>query len=98
MKLFGVLNASPDSLNTDSVVSDAASTQARIATLVEQDVWGFDLGGQGSTFQAEEVSVEVEWERLAPVLPELVATGRPSASTRGESRPPVGPWRPVRRG
>ncbi len=86
MRLFGVCNASTDSLNEDSIVRDANDARARAARLLDEGVWGFDVGGQGSTFQAEERTAEREWEALAPVLEVLVATGRPVS---------VDSWRPA---
>ena len=77
MRLFGVINASPDSLNADSIVTNAAEADARASLLLEQGCFGFDLGGQGSTFQAGETTVDEEWDRLAAVIPTLVARGVP---------------------
>lgn len=86
MRLFGVINASPDSLNTDSIVRDSGEAAARADLLLAQGVWGFDVGGQGSTFVAGETSVDEEWERLAPIIPVLVARGVPVS---------VDTWRPA---
>ena len=85
MRLFGVCNASTDSLNEDSIVRNGDEARVRAARLLADGVWGFDVGGQGSTFQAEERTVEREWEALAPVLAALVETGRPVS---------VDSWRP----
>jgi dihydropteroate synthase len=85
MQLFGVCNASPDSLNADSIVVDAASAQLRINDLLAHGCFAFDVGGQGSTFAAEEVDPEREWQRLNEVLPTFVATGCPVS---------VDTWRP----
>ena len=86
MRLFGVINASPDSLNTDSIARDSREAAVRADLLLAQGVWGFDVGGQGSTFVAGETSVEEEWERLAPIIPVLA-----------ERRVPVSvdTWRPA---
>jgi dihydropteroate synthase len=91
MDLFGVCNASPDSLNGDSIVTTTEQARHRINDLVANGCFGFDVGGQGSTFAAEEVDSEVEWKRLAEVLPAFIATGcpvsvdtwRPSVARRG---------------
>jgi dihydropteroate synthase len=77
MRLFGVLNASPDSLNEDSIVRSADGARARAERLLADGVWGFDLGGQGSTFAATQATLDEEWARLAPVLPVLADLGRP---------------------
>jgi dihydropteroate synthase len=86
MRLFGVINASPDSLNVDSIVRTPADASKRAAQLLAAGVWGFDLGGQGSTFQAAEVTADDEWARLAPILPVLVAEHVPVS---------VDTWRPA---
>lgn len=85
MELFAVLNASPDSLNHESIVTgvDAALTRAR--TLLAQGANGLDLGGQGSTDAASVVDWEVEWERLADLVPALAALEVPLS---------VDTWRP----
>ena len=49
MFLFGVINASPDSLNTDSIVRTAQDATSRATRLLAEGCNGFDLGGQGST-------------------------------------------------
>jgi dihydropteroate synthase len=85
VKLFGVVNASPDSLNEESIVRTPAEARRRAGQLVDEGVWGFDLGGQGSTFAATQSNPEEEWSRLAPVLPELTAFDLPVS---------VDTWRP----
>jgi dihydropteroate synthase len=77
VELFGVVNASSDSLNEDSIVVDAASATRRAESLIADGADAFDLGGQGSTFKATQRSETDEWASLAAVLPTLVATGRP---------------------
>jgi dihydropteroate synthase len=86
VKLFGVVNASPDSLNEDSIVRTAADAIRRSAQLIADGVFGFDLGGQGSTFQAAELGVDEEWSNLEPIIPILIATGLPFS---------VDTWRPA---
>jgi dihydropteroate synthase len=83
--LFGVVNASPDSLNQESIVRSPEEAQRRVQGLLDDGVWGFDVGGQGSTFAATQSTLDEEWGRLAPILPVLVGTGRPVS---------VDTWRP----
>ncbi|MDX2378677.1 MAG: dihydropteroate synthase [Acidimicrobiia bacterium] len=85
MELFGVVNASPDSLNEDSIVDGPASAARRAASLLADGADAFDLGGQGSTFKASQRSEAEEWASLSAVLPTLAATGRPVS---------VDTWRP----
>lgn len=85
MQLFGVVNASPDSLNEESIVDGPGSAARRARSLLADGADGFDLGGQGSTFKASRRSEDDEWASIAEVLPVLVATRRPVS---------VDTWRP----
>ncbi len=85
VKLFAVLNASPDSLNTESIVTDAASAIGRACKLLADGADGLDLGGQGSTDAAAVVGWETEWSRLATLVPALAALGVPLS---------IDTWRP----
>jgi dihydropteroate synthase len=85
VELFGVVNASPDSLNEDSIVDGPATAARRAESLLADGADAFDLGGQGSTFKASQRSEDDEWASLAGALPTLVATGRPVS---------VDTWRP----
>ncbi|MDY7101970.1 MAG: dihydropteroate synthase [Actinomycetota bacterium] len=85
MFLYGVVNASPDSLNTDSIVDGPDAALARARRLLADGANGIDLGGQGSTDIADVVSDDVEWERLAPLVGPLAALGVPLS---------VDTWRP----
>lgn len=88
MQLYGVINASPDSLNSDSIATDAESAIARATALLAGGCDALDIGGQGSTDIASIVDPEVEWERLAPVVaaaatfnvPVSVDTWKPSVA------------------
>ncbi len=73
MFLFGVVNCSPDSLHTGSIVGDAGEARDRIAWLGANGAAGVDVGGQASTQWATVESPATEWQRLEPVLAEAVA-------------------------
>jgi dihydropteroate synthase len=75
MLLYGVVNASPDSLNSDSIVDGAEQAVARATRLLAEGCQAIDLGGQGSTDAATVVGVEAEWARLAEVVPAIAALG-----------------------
>ena len=75
VELFAVVNASPDSLNADSIVSDVPSALARARTMLADGANGIDLGGQGSTDAATVVGWETEWARLSDIVPALAALG-----------------------
>lgn len=75
MRLFGVVNASPDSLHTESIVDTAESAVARATVLLDAGADAIDIGGQGSTDIATVVDWRVEWERLRDVIPAVAALG-----------------------
>src|ERR671917_29398 len=52
--LFGVVNASPDSLHGDSVVATPEEAVARGRALLADGAVALDLGGQGTTYVSEE--------------------------------------------
>ena len=85
MFIYGVVNASPDSLNTDSIATTPEQAVARARQLLADGADGFDLGGQGSTDVADVVPWETEWARLADIVPAMAALGRPMS---------VDTWRP----
>ena len=85
VELFAVINASPDSLNTDSIVSGVEQAVARARKLLADGADGIDLGGQGSTDAATVVGWETEWKRLEFLVPALAALGTPLS---------VDTWRP----
>lgn len=85
MFIYGVVNASPDSLNTDSIVRSPQDALVRARQLLADGADGLDLGGQGSTDAAEVVAWEAEWGRLRDLVPALAALGVPMS---------VDTWRP----
>lgn len=85
MFLYGVVNASPDSLNSDSIVDSPASAVARARQLLAEGADGIDLGGQGSTDNATVVPWEAEWARLSAIVPALATLGVPVS---------IDSWRP----
>jgi dihydropteroate synthase len=85
MFIYGVVNASPDSLNTDSIARTPEEALARGRRLLADGADGLDLGGQGSTDVAEVVPWEAEWERVRELVPALATLGVPMS---------VDTWRP----
>ena len=72
MHIFAVINASPDSLHTESIVHTPEAALARAAELLAQGADSIDVGGQGSTDIASVVVWEDEWARLELIIPALV--------------------------
>lgn len=75
MQIFGVVNASPDSLNADSIVRDDVEALARARQLLADGADALDVGGQGSTDAATVVGWEAEWGRLKTVIPTVATLG-----------------------
>jgi dihydropteroate synthase len=75
VQLFGVVNASPDSLHEESRVEDSDAALARARRLLADGANAIDVGGQGSTDVATVVDWQLEWERLADVIPALATLG-----------------------
>ncbi len=85
MFIYGVVNASPDSLNEDSIATTADDAVERASELLADGANGIDLGGQGSTDNATVVPWEAEWERLSELVPAIATLGVPMS---------VDSWRP----
>ena len=85
MQLFGVINASPDSLHEGSVVHSADQALARAAVLLAEGADAIDLGGQDSTDIAEVVDWTTEWRRIEAIVPALAGLHVPLS---------VDTWRP----
>ena len=75
MILYGVINASPDSLQEDSIATSPEAALARARSLLLAGADAIDVGGQGSTDHATVVEWTVEWDRLADIIPALAALG-----------------------
>lgn len=75
MRIFAVVNASPDSLHVESIVHDADSAVERGRQLLAAGGDAIDVGGQGSTDIATVVPWQDEWARLEQVIPALASLG-----------------------
>jgi dihydropteroate synthase len=75
VQLYGVVNASPDSLNIDSIATTPEEALTRARQLLADGANAIDLGGQGSTDAATVVGWHDEWARLEPLLPALATLG-----------------------
>jgi dihydropteroate synthase len=75
VRIFAVVNASPDSLHVESIVHDAASAVERGRQLLAAGGDAIDVGGQGSTDIATVVPWQDEWARLEQVIPALASLG-----------------------
>lgn len=75
MDIFGVINASPDSLATFSIATTPAAALKRAHALIEAGATFIDLGAEGSTGHADAVTPDAEWARLAEPLRALADAG-----------------------
>jgi dihydropteroate synthase len=69
--IYGVVNASPDSLADDSIATTPEQAVERATSLLADGADAIDLGGQGSTDVAEVVTWEAEWQRVEHIIPVL---------------------------
>lgn len=75
MEIFGVINASPDSLAEFSVASTPEAAEAYARTLLADGADHIDLGGQASHGSAALVSPDEEWAILEGPLRAIAALG-----------------------
>jgi dihydropteroate synthase len=73
--IYGVVNASPDSLAEDSIAVTPTDALARARSLLADGADAIDLGGQGSTDVADVVDWTVEWSRVEHLIPALASLG-----------------------
>ena len=69
--LMGVVNVTPDSFSDGGLFLDAASAVAQGQRLAAEGAAILDVGGESTRPQAESVSLEVELERVVPVVEAL---------------------------
>lgn len=75
MEIFGVINASADSLAEFSVATTAEQAEAYARKLLADGADHIDLGGQASHGDAAMVSPDEEWEILEAPLRAIAALG-----------------------
>ncbi len=75
MFIYGVVNASPDSLAGDSIATTPDAAVARATQLLADGADAIDLGGQGSTDNATVVDWRDEWARVEHIIPVLAEMG-----------------------
>jgi dihydropteroate synthase len=73
--IYGVVNASPDSLAGDSIATTPEEAMARARSLLADGADAIDLGGQGSTDNASVVTWHDEWARVEHIIPALATLG-----------------------
>ena len=66
--VMGILNVTPDSFYESSRKQGEAAIVKRIEAIVSEGATFVDIGGYSSRPNAEDISVEEEWNRLKPAL------------------------------
>lgn len=74
-RVMGVVNVTPDSFSDGGQLDSAAAAIAHGMALVEQGADILDIGGESTRPGAEPVPLEVEMERVVPVIAGLVKAG-----------------------
>jgi dihydropteroate synthase len=81
--VMGVVNVTPDSFSDGGQHQNAEAAIAHAFALVDEGADILDIGGESTRPGAQQVSVQTEWKRIAPVLEALLAAGVPvSVDTR----------------
>ncbi|WP_165063315.1 dihydropteroate synthase [Marisediminicola senii] len=73
--ILGILNVTPDSFSDGGVHADVDSAVAAAHRMVVQGADIIDVGGESTRPGAQRVPVEVERQRIEPVVRELAAAG-----------------------
>ena len=78
---MGVLNVTPDSFSDGGLYVTVASAVARGLDMMDAGADLIDVGGESSRPGAEPVPVDVELERVVPVIEALAAARRAGAGS-----------------
>jgi dihydropteroate synthase len=72
-QVMGILNLTPDSFSDGGIHADAEAALLHARTMVEQGATVIDIGGESTRPGATPVPVEVEIERICPLIERLAA-------------------------
>lgn len=75
-QLVGIVNLTPDSFSDGGQISDKASALSHVRTLMTEGADVLDIGAESTRPGATALTPEQEWERLGPVLPDILAMAR----------------------
>jgi dihydropteroate synthase len=74
---MGILNITPDSFSDGGVLNNTSAALKHAEQLLAEGANILDVGGESTRPGAESVSAEQEWQRIGPVLSELVGWNVP---------------------
>ncbi len=83
MKIFGILNLTPDSFSDGGEFISTEKAVAQARKMMDRGALAIDIGAESTRPDAELITPEVEWQRLKPVLNSLSS---PYGSTIGSPR------------
>lgn len=75
--VMGIVNVTPDSFSDGGQHADAAQAIAHAQALIEQGADLLDIGGESTRPGSPRLTPQQEWERIGPVLQEVVRWGVP---------------------
>jgi dihydropteroate synthase len=70
--VMGIVNVTPDSFSDGGLHANSADAISHAETLVEEGAHILDVGGESTRPGAASLSADEEWERIGPVLKQLV--------------------------
>lgn len=76
-RIMGIVNVTPDSFSDGGACLDPAGALRRCEQLIHDGADILDIGGESSRPGAPTLSVQDEWQRLAPVLQQALSLGVP---------------------
>lgn len=75
MKIFGILNVTPDSFSDGGLNFEASSAIKSAEKMLEDGVFAIDIGAESTRPNAQIISSEEEIARLSGILPKIVKMG-----------------------
>jgi dihydropteroate synthase len=70
--VMGIVNVTPDSFSDGGLLANSAGAISHAETLVEEGAHILDIGGESTRPGATSLSADEEWQRIGPVLKQLV--------------------------
>lgn len=75
MEILGILNVTPDSFSDGGRWATAENALSRARQLIDDGATIIDIGGESTRPGAAAITSDEEWDRISPVITELVADG-----------------------
>ena len=70
--VMGIVNVTPDSFSDGGLLASSADAISHAETLVEEGAHILDVGGESTRPGATSLSADEEWQRIGPVLKQVV--------------------------